>query len=81
MSNSVIGGSKNDRVLRVTKITVGREEGWSFSVISSNRVDCEFVRCLGASRVCWAINPLIKNYNDVYNTLESMQRFTKISDK
>ena len=54
-----------------------KEEGWNFSIISSNRVDSDFVRCLGASRICWAINPLIKNYDEVLMTLEAMQRFTK----
>ena len=72
-----MGGSKNSRILRVTKVTVAKEEGWTFSIISSNRVDSDFVRCLGAGRICWAINPLIKNYDEVHMTLEAMQRFTR----
>lgn len=77
VSRSVIAGSKSERVLRVTKISVDSNPGWTFSIISSNRVDSEFVRCIGAGRICWTINPLIKNYADVHLTVEAMQKFIR----
>ena len=71
------GGVKYDRVLRVTKLTVEGQRRWSFSIVSSNRVDSEFISCLDVGKVVWAINPLVKNYEEVAHTLEQMQMFNR----
>jgi dihydrofolate reductase len=82
VARSIISGDgKGEKALRVTKVTVEAERPWHFSIISSNRIDPEFARCLGVDRVCWTINPLIKNYDDVLLTLNSMQQFIRSGPK
>lgn len=66
----MLGGGRREEVLRVTKVQFeGNGASWSFSVVSSNRVDEGFVRQLKPDRVCWAVNPLVKNYQEVAATL------------
>ena len=52
------------KILRMTKLVyvIGGATEWSFSVITSNRYDNEFLRHLRVGRICWTINPLIKYY-------------------
>jgi hypothetical protein len=74
------GTSKTSKkILRMSKIVLivdGAVE-WSYSIISSNRYDYDFLRHLKVNKICWCINPLVKYYEDVKETLESMKYFVQ----
>jgi hypothetical protein len=64
-------GRGGKKVLRMSKVAVlvEGETAWSYSIISSNRFDYDFLRHLRVSKICWSINPLVKYYDEVKETL------------
>lgn len=70
---------KGKKILRMTKMAL-LEEGnpqWTYTIISSNRYDYDFLRHLKVNKICWTINPLIKYYEEVKDTLDSMRNYTQ----
>ncbi len=68
---------RGKKILRMTKIALigeGNPE-WTYSIISTNRYDFEFLKHLKVNKICWSINPLIKYYEDVKETLDSMRSY------
>ena len=66
------GKGTNKKVLRMTKLGILSSDGevtWSCSIISSNRYDYEFLKHLRVNKICWSINPLVKYYDEVKETL------------
>ncbi len=66
------GKGGNKKVLRMTKLAMMGSDGeslWNCSIISSNRYDYDFLRHLRVNKICWSINPLVKYYDDVKETL------------
>jgi len=65
------------KILRMTKIvlSVNNRITWSINIISSNRYDFDFLRYLKVNKICWSINPLVKYYDDVKDTLDSMKYY------
>lgn len=65
-------GKGGRKVLRMTRLAVGDGKGdpfWSSSIISSNRFDYDFLRHLRVNKIVWSINPLVKHYDEVKDTL------------
>lgn len=65
------------KILRMTKLmlVIDGVIDWRFSIITSNRFDYDFLKFIKANKICWAINPLVKFYEDVKETLDSMKHY------
>lgn len=70
---------RGKKILRMTKIAILEEATvlWTYSIISSNRYDYDFLRHLKVNKICWSINPLIKYYDEVKDTLDSMRNYVQ----
>lgn len=68
------------KILRMTKLSFYSEKNLAYNIdiISSNRYDHEFLECLKIEKVVWCINPLVKNYDEVKETLESMKNYVAL---